>query len=254
MRRFRENGHKRTRTVLIKDLTSVSNARHKSSFFIVCFFLCVSERNVQNLFVDSALTQIFLLMRSLLSYITQFQETCCYLTYPVWAWDCSFPFILGQPEGLYLGVNYTGGPCKAHDLLQQAELRTQHLILGFVSDYKLIYIIIRCIHGTYIKHTSLTIIHLYYTTFNSLLSKPCKFLRRTQIYCCESYRSKRESLFAQRLLLCSAYYLPMYQVMLLAAIRIQENPIGRINSLENRISLVADINSWTSKQTCRCCY
>jgi len=44
-------------------------------------------------------------------------------------------------------VIYVGGPCKAHDLLGLADLRTQHLVLGFclficgssLSDYMLKY-------------------------------------------------------------------------------------------------------------------
>ena len=47
----------------------------------------------------------------------------------------------------YLRVIYGGGPYKAHDLLRVADLRTQHLVLGFclficgssLSDYRLEY-------------------------------------------------------------------------------------------------------------------
>jgi len=93
MRRFQENGHKRTRTLLIKDLTSVSNARHKSSFFIVCFFVCVSERNVQNLFVVNVLTQIF--TKAFFTFIYHTVSRNVLLPYfPMWMWDCSFPFHL----------------------------------------------------------------------------------------------------------------------------------------------------------------
>ena len=49
----------------------------------------------------------------------------------------------------------------------------------------------------------------------------------------------------------------MYQVILLAAVRIQTNLTGRINSLANRISLAALISitghQTTVKRTCKCC-
>ena len=40
-----------------------------------------------------------------------------------------FPFLHSEPE-TYLRVIYVGGPCKAHDRLRLADLRTQYLVLG----------------------------------------------------------------------------------------------------------------------------
>ena len=47
------------------------------------------------------------------------------------AWVCSFPFVLSEPEGFNRRVIYMGGPCRAHDRLLLADLRTQHLVLFF---------------------------------------------------------------------------------------------------------------------------
>jgi hypothetical protein len=35
--------------------------------------------------------------------VFNFEFTQCYRPFPVWAWACSFPFLLSEPEGIFLG-------------------------------------------------------------------------------------------------------------------------------------------------------
>jgi len=52
---------------------------------------------------NNIFVQVGLLRKFYEGSVFNFEFTQCYRPSPVWAWACSFPFLLSEPEGIFSG-------------------------------------------------------------------------------------------------------------------------------------------------------
>ena len=138
-----------------------------------------------------------------------------------------------------------GGPCKSDDRLQLTDLRTKHLVLGFHLLYICSSSLFYYISYNIITHYPLYPPHFYWMLIVTSISKSKPFLKYPQnggaptLPTCNNSGPHRRVSSCCFLSYVPTEYPLMCKEILLAAIQIWKHPIGRINSLENQISLAA---------------